>query len=86
MYVYLYTCNEKSNFEDAAHGSAISDERTTKFYGCSTRDCNFLQNFSGRPAQERDSERKVNEILRMLHTVARFYSKFSGRGAERDFH
>ena len=37
-------------------------------------------------AQERDFERKNDEILRMLRTGARFSSKFSGCSArERDF-
>ena len=55
-------------FQDAPHGSAILNERTMKFSGCSARECDF--------------ERKNDEMFRMLRMGARFSSKFSGCSAQ----
>ena len=50
MYLYSYICNEKSpNFEDAPHGSAILNEESMKFRGCSARERDFRQNFQDAP-------------------------------------
>ena len=72
VYMHTYVMKNRPNFEDALHGSAVLNERTMKFRGCSARECDF--------------ERKNDEILRMLCTGVRFSSKFSGCSArEHDF-
>ena len=41
--------NFLQSFQDAPHGNADFDEETTKFCGCSARECNFHQNFQDAP-------------------------------------
>ena len=45
MYSHTYVMKNRPNFEDAPQGSAIFDEETTKFSGCSARERDVLQNF-----------------------------------------
>ena len=49
VYIHTYVMKDRPNFEDALQGSAVLNERTMKFRGCSARERDFRLNFQDAP-------------------------------------
>ena len=83
MYVYMYSrtyeMKNRPNFEEAPHGSAIVNEESMKFCGCSAGSAIFFKifrmlrmgarfssKFSGCSARERDFSSKQDDLERSI--------------------